>query len=78
MKEKAIRRYEDKKNIKVGNKYHYMFGIYTREGFGECDITITHIRSGVIFYIVDNHPEMAEGHFGINSYMAEHLELISK
>ena len=68
--------YEDKKNIKVGNKYHYAFSTYTREGFGEDDITITYIRSGVIFYIIDGHPEMAEGHFEINSYMAEHLEII--
>ena len=67
--------YEEKKNIEVGNKYHYVFSIYTGEGFGEYDITITHIRSGVIFYTIDEHPEMAEGHFEINSYMAEHLEL---
>lgn len=69
--------YEDKKNIEVGKKYHYVFSSYAREGFRECDITITHIRSDVIFYTVDKHPELSEGHFEINSYMSEHLELIN-
>ena len=68
----------DKDKIKEGNCYEYWFSENTEEfdatGLHMLTIKITCIRSGVIFYEVIGHPEIGEGHFEFNSYMAKKIQ----
>lgn len=64
-------------HIKVGDRFRCNFSSddeeYRFTKNGEATIVITYIRSGVVFYIIEGHPEK-EFHFHIHSVMAWRLE----
>lgn len=67
------------REIKVGDVYSYVFSRNSTEfetvGEKDLDIKITYIRSGVVFYTVEGHPELGEKHFETGSYMARNIVL---
>lgn len=65
------------KYVESGEKYKYLFSSTSEEALltGKCylEITITHIRSGVVFYTIEGHPEK-EFHCDLKSAMCAFLE----
>ena len=65
------------KYVESGEKYKYMFDSGSGEAIlaGKCylEITITGIRSGVVFYTVEGHPEK-EFHCDLKSVMCAFFE----
>lgn len=63
--------------VKVGDKYKFSFTTTSKEALlaGKCylEITITHIRSEVVFYTIEGYPEK-EFHCDLKSIMVAYLE----
>jgi hypothetical protein len=69
---------EYQSHIEVNREYWYYFSSYTspdgivlKEGWHK--IKITYIRSGCVFYVLPDYPDVAENFCPLNSFMASAL-----
>lgn len=60
-------------HIEINREYWYYFSRTENLSEGWYKIKVTYIRSGCVFYILSDHPEIAENFFPINCFMASSL-----